>query len=70
MILLDLHRPDMSGDHVLTRLRAEPRTAATPVTILSADATAGTIRRLLDKGATGYLTKPLNLRDILALLDP
>jgi signal transduction histidine kinase len=69
LILLDLHLPDMTGDHVLTRLRAEPGTATTPITILSADATAGTVRRLLAKGATNYLTKPVKLRELLALLD-
>ncbi|HEV2917631.1 MAG TPA: ATP-binding protein, partial [Actinomycetota bacterium] len=38
LILLDLHLPDMPGQEVLRRLRAEPRTAEVPVVILSADA--------------------------------
>jgi signal transduction histidine kinase/CheY-like chemotaxis protein len=38
LVLLDLHLPDMPGQEVLRRLRAEPRTAEVPVVILSADA--------------------------------
>jgi CheY-like chemotaxis protein len=34
-------RPDVVGEEVLRRLRADPRTSATPVVVLSADATAG-----------------------------
>ena len=37
--------------------------------ILSADATPGQIKRLLDQGAREYLTKPLDVRQVLALVD-
>jgi CheY-like chemotaxis protein len=68
-ILLDLHLPDISGEEVLRRLRANPRTAHIPVTILSADATPGQIKRLLGIGARDYLTKPLDVRRLIHLLD-
>ncbi|HEX3488970.1 MAG TPA: ATP-binding protein [Streptosporangiaceae bacterium] len=64
VILLDLHLPDMSGESVLAELKAEPVTAAIPVVMLSADATPGTIRRLLARGARAYLTKPLDLAEV------
>jgi PAS domain S-box-containing protein len=69
LVLLDLHLPDLTGDQVLQRLRDDPATASIPVVILSADATPGQIRRLLAAGATAYLTKPLNVRELLKLLD-
>jgi signal transduction histidine kinase/DNA-binding NarL/FixJ family response regulator len=69
IILLDIHMPDIAGDQVLSELKAEPATAAIPVVILSADATPGAIRRLLDNGAAAYLTKPLNLPELGALID-
>jgi AmiR/NasT family two-component response regulator len=37
--------------------------------ILSADATPGQISRLLELGASAYLTKPLDVKHMLALLD-
>jgi CheY-like chemotaxis protein len=68
-ILLDVHLPDMPGDEVLRRLRLNPRTCRIPVTILSADATAGQISRLMNAGARDYLTKPLDVRKLLGLLE-
>jgi CheY-like chemotaxis protein len=69
VILLDLHLPDLPGDEVLERLRAEPSTRAIPVVVLSADATAGQIESLLAAGARAYLTKPLDVRRLLEVLE-
>jgi signal transduction histidine kinase/ActR/RegA family two-component response regulator len=69
IILLDLHLPDLNGDQVLSDLKAEPATAAIPVVILSADASRGVIHRLLANGALTYLTKPIELAELGALLD-
>jgi signal transduction histidine kinase/CheY-like chemotaxis protein len=69
LILLDLHLPDISGDEVLHRLREDPLTAHIPVVIVTADATPGHLQRLLNAGALAYLTKPLDVSEILALID-
>jgi CheY-like chemotaxis protein len=69
LILLDLHLPDMPGQEVLRRLRAEPRTAEVPVVILSADARPTLVEQLLAQGARAFLTKPLDARELLELLD-
>ena len=69
LILLDLHLPDLPGDEVLRRLREDVRTRAIPVAMLSADATPAQARRLLAAGATAYLTKPIDINQVLRLLD-
>jgi CheY-like chemotaxis protein len=69
LIVLDLHLPDLSGEQVLHRLRAEPRTHAIPVVVLSADATPGHVERLRAAGADAYLTKPLDVQQFLGVLD-
>jgi PAS domain S-box-containing protein len=69
LVLLDLHLPDMPGEEVLRRLRSDPRTADTPVVILSADARPSLIKRLLGAGARAFLTKPLDVAELLGLLD-
>jgi CheY-like chemotaxis protein len=69
LILLDLHLPDLNGDKVIEQLREDPRTADIPVVMLSADATPGQIERLLAAGARDYLTKPLDVRQFLTLLE-
>ena len=69
LILLDLHLPDISGDQVLRALHEDPELSQTPVVVLSADATPGRVQRLLGAGARAYLTKPLDVRQFLVLLD-
>ncbi|MBW3635735.1 MAG: PAS domain S-box protein [Armatimonadetes bacterium] len=69
LILLDLHLPDINGDEVLGRLQAEPQTRDIPVVMLSADATPRQIERLLQAGARAYLTKPLDVKHFLRVLD-
>jgi signal transduction histidine kinase/ActR/RegA family two-component response regulator len=69
LILLDLHLPDMPGEEVLRRLRADVGTRDIPVVMLSADATQHHIDRLLAAGATAYLTKPIAVRPLLQTID-
>lgn len=69
LIFLDLHLPDLSGEEVLRRLWHDPRLRRIPVAVLSADATADQSRRLRACGAIAYLTKPLEIRDVLRLID-
>ena len=69
LILLDLHLPDLDGDEVLARMRADKRTRDIPVVILSADATDRTPGPLLEAGAQAYLTKPIGVRELLEVVD-
>lgn len=69
VILLDVHLPDLSGDEVLRRLKGEGSLAGIPVIVISADATAVQRMRLLSLGAREYLTKPLDIRTFLAVLE-
>jgi len=69
LILLDLHLPDMPGQEVLRRLQAEPRTAQVPVVILSADARPNLIKELLAQGVKAFMTKPLDVKELLGLLN-
>ena len=69
LVLLDLHLPDMPGQEVLRRLQADPETAAIPVVVLSADARPSLIKRMLDQGARAFLTKPLDIRELVELLN-
>jgi PAS domain S-box-containing protein len=66
VILLDLHLPDIDGEEVLQRLKAQKTTRDIPVLILSADATPSQAARLKAAGAADYITKPL---DIAVFLD-
>ncbi len=69
MILLDLQLPDISGEEVLRRLRADERTATTSIVVLSAGVTPDGAHALIEAGATGYLTKPFDISRLLELID-
>jgi signal transduction histidine kinase/ActR/RegA family two-component response regulator len=69
LILLDLNLGDMSGSDVLHALREDAATAEIPVVVVSADATPTRVKRLMDEGASAYLTKPIDVTELLAVVD-
>ena len=69
LVLLDLRLPDISGEQVLRVLRADPRSRTTPVVMLSADASPRITERLIEAGATEFITKPFDVQRLLALID-
>jgi PAS domain S-box-containing protein len=69
LVVLDLHLPDMSGEDVLREIRQSHDGPQPRIAVLTADASSTQRERLLALGADAYLTKPLNIADMLALLD-
>lgn len=69
LVLVDVHLPDLGGETVLARLRAEPATATIPIVMVSADVSARRARRLEAAGADGTLLKPFQLDALLAVVD-
>ncbi|MFN2484056.1 MAG: ATP-binding protein [Candidatus Limnocylindria bacterium] len=69
VLLLDLDLPEVRGEEILRRLKQDEATAAIPVIILSADATEGSVKRLLAEGARDYLTKPLDVEQLIERID-
>ena len=65
LILLDSHLPDISGLEVLAELQADPGTLDIPVVVVSADALPASIERMLAAGARDYLTKPLDVHQLI-----
>jgi PAS domain S-box-containing protein len=68
VVLLDLHLPDMTGIEVLEQLQRDPDTASVPVVVVSADATPEQMRKLKEAGARAYLTKPVDVQELLRLV--
>ncbi len=69
LILLDVHLPDMKGPEMMARFNADPALKSIPVIVISADATAHQIERLLAIGAREYLTKPIDVDQLLRVVD-
>ena len=67
LVLLDIRLPDISGIEVCERIKADPRTAATPVVQVSAAAVSVADRvHGLNRGADVYLTDPIEEEELLA----
>jgi len=66
LVLMDIQLPDIGGVEALGRLRADGRTASLPVVALTAQAMDGDRERFLAAGFNGYLSKPVNVADLIA----
>jgi len=63
LVLMDYQLPGLNGVDTLMRLRADPATADIPVVALTASAMREDRERFLAAGFSGYLTKPIDVRE-------
>jgi len=69
-VLMDIQMPVMSGEDAIERIRGSGESwAGLPVFAVTADATAGARERYMEIGASGYLSKPLDLATVREALD-
>lgn len=64
LILMDVQLPGQDGLALTRRLKADPATAAIPIVALTAYAMAGDRERALAAGCIGYITKPVDTRNL------
>ncbi len=69
LILLDMHLPDISGMELLRHLKSDPMLAPIPVVVVSADALPEQLVAAEDAGCAAYLTKPVNIAELLRHID-
>jgi CheY-like chemotaxis protein len=69
LVLLDMNLPDMVGLRLLERIKTEPMLAKSEVIVISATAEERQIERTKKHGAAAYLTKPLDVRELLTTVD-
>ncbi len=68
LVLLDIQLSGMDGCEVLARLRADPATRTLRVVAVTANAMPDDMAGALAAGFDGYLTKPLDLEPVLAVV--
>jgi len=66
LVLMDIQLPDIDGIEALRRLRESERTAQIPVLALTAQAMDGDRKRFLAAGFDGYLSKPVDVPELIA----
>ena len=68
LVLMDVQLPGIDGVEALTRLRSDERTASTPVLALTAQAMDGDRERFLAAGFDGYISKPVDIVELLRIV--
>ena len=69
LLLLDLNMPGLDGMALLGRIRAEERLARLPVVIITAETDPWTRSKALKAGADAFLSKPIELSELLARVE-
>jgi two-component system cell cycle response regulator DivK len=65
LVLMDIQLPDIDGVEALSRLRANERTASIPVIAVTAQAMQGDHERFLAAGFDDYISKPVNIVELV-----
>jgi len=68
LVLMDIQLPDLDGSEALARLRADERTTSIPVLAVTAQAMYGDRERFLTAGFDGYISKPVDVIELLAIV--
>jgi two-component system cell cycle response regulator DivK len=68
LVLMDIQLPDIDGVEALRRLRTDERTAGLPVLALTAQAMQGDRERFLEAGFDGYVSKPVNVVELIEIV--
>src|SRR6056297_827349 len=66
LVLLDVMLPHVSGYEICQQIRLDPALAGTRVLMMTARGTAMERRKGLALGADGFISKPFDLRDLMA----
>lgn len=64
LILMDIQLPGMDGLALTRRLKADPLTSDIPIIAATAYAMKGDEERALAAGCSGYVTKPIDTRQL------
>ena len=69
VVLMDMMMPDMDGYQAIAKMKEDPAMRTIPVIAVTAQAMVGDRERCLDAGASGYISKPVNVDELLLKLN-
>jgi CheY-like chemotaxis protein len=68
MVLMDIMMPEMDGYETMKKIRREHKNNALPIIAVTAKAMKGDRQKCIEAGASDYITKPLKMDQLLAVM--
>lgn len=69
VVLMDMMMPGMDGYEAIAQMQSNPELRDIPVIAVTAQAMVGDRERCLNAGAVGYISKPINVEELVMLLN-
>ncbi|MFC7050084.1 response regulator [Emcibacter nanhaiensis] len=67
-VITDLNMPVMNGIEFIRKFRGDPSSTGVPVLFLTTESSDDVKREAKEAGATGWITKPFNQEQLLAVI--
>jgi len=65
LILSDIQMPQMDGMSFCAAVKSNPKWCSIPFVVMSSASDRAVIRRMIDRGACGFLVKPFNVEQLI-----
>lgn len=69
VVLMDMMMPDMDGYQAMKKMKEDSGMKNIPVIAVTAQAMVGDRERCLEAGAAGYISKPVNVDELMKQLN-
>ncbi len=65
LVLMDIMMPEMDGYEAISLMKKDPQLQNVPVIAVTAQAMVGDREKCLEAGASGYISKPINIDELI-----
>lgn len=69
VVLMDMMMPQMDGYEAIAQIKNDEKLSGIPIIAITAQAMIGDREKCMAAGADGYLSKPVNVDELLILLN-
>ena len=69
VVLMDMMMPEMDGYEAIKKMKSDAAMNSIPVVAITAQAMTGDREKCLEAGANGYISKPVDVTELVKLLN-